>query len=53
VNAGWILLAVAIAGAVVMLVTSWVRRDRYLDLGTVSHHWIAEQRLGQSQNSQR
>ncbi|HXD21677.1 MAG TPA: hypothetical protein VN654_31945 [Vicinamibacterales bacterium] len=52
VNPGWILLTVGVAGAVVMLVTSWVRRDQYLALGTVSHHWIAEQRLGQSQNSQ-
>lgn len=51
-NPGWILLTVGVAGAVVMLVTSWVRRDQYLALGTVSHHWIAEQRLGQSQNSQ-
>jgi hypothetical protein len=53
VNAGWILLAVGITGAVVMLVTSWLRRGQYLDLGTVSHQWIAEQRLGQSQNPQR
>jgi hypothetical protein len=50
VNAGWILLAVGIVGAGVMRVTSWVRRDQYLDLGTVSHHWIAEQRLDQRQN---
>jgi hypothetical protein len=53
VNTGWVLLAVSIAGAVVMLVTSWVRRDQYLDLGTVSPHWIAEQRLGKSQDPQR
>jgi hypothetical protein len=53
VNAGWILLALGIAGAVVMLAASWVRRDRSPDLGSVSHQWIAEQRLGQSQNSQR
>ena len=53
VNAVWILLAVGIAGAVVMLVTSWVRRDQYADLGTVSHQWIAEQRFGQGQNPQR
>jgi hypothetical protein len=53
VNAGWILLALGIAGVVVMLVTSWVRRDRQRDLGTVSHHWIAEQRFGSGQDSQR
>ena len=49
-NAGWILLAAGIVGAGVMLVMSWVRRDHDLDLGTVSHHWIAEQRLDQRQN---
>ena len=51
-NAGWILLVLGIAGAVVMQATSRLRRDQYGDLGTVSHHWIAEQRLGQGQNSQ-
>jgi hypothetical protein len=53
VNAGWTLLAVGIGGAVVMLVRAWVRRDRYPDHGTVSHQWIAEQRLGQGSNPPR
>ena len=53
VNAGWILLAIGTVGAVVWLATSWARRDHYADLGTVSHHWIAEQRLGRGQNPQR
>jgi len=53
VSAGWILLAVGIAAVVVMLVRSWARRDRQRDLGTVSHHWIAEQRFGSGQDSQR
>jgi hypothetical protein len=54
VNAGWILPAIGVARAVVMLATSWARRDQYGDLGTVSHHWTAEQqRLGQGRNSHR
>jgi hypothetical protein len=50
VNAAWILLAIGITGAVTMLATSWLRRDQYDGLGTVSQDWIAEQRLGQGQN---
>jgi hypothetical protein len=53
VNAGWILLTVAVAGALVMLAISWARRDQYRDLGTVSHRWIAEQKLGQAQHPER
>jgi hypothetical protein len=36
-----------------MLTTSWRRRDQGLDLGNVSHHWIAERRMGQGHDSQR
>lgn len=46
VNAGWVVLGMGIAVAVLMLATSRLRRDHDLDLGTVSHHWIAEQRMG-------
>jgi hypothetical protein len=54
VNTGWILLAIGIAGSVVMLATSWARRDHDGDLGIVSQHWIAEhQRLGAGRHSQR
>jgi hypothetical protein len=53
VNAGWIVLAVFIGGAIVMLATSRLRRHQIGDLGTVSHQWIAEQRLGQEHDSQR
>jgi hypothetical protein len=54
VSAAWILLVIGVAGAVVMLATSWGRRYQYGDLGAVSQYWIAEQqRLGQGQNSQR
>lgn len=52
-NASWILLGVAVAVAVVVLVTSWLRRDHDVDLGSVSHQWIAEQRMGQGHDPQR
>ena len=52
-NALWVLLAIAVAGAIVALAMSWLRRDEDSDLGTVSHQWIAEQRLGQGQDSRR
>jgi len=53
VNAGWVALGIGIAVAVLMLATSWFRRDHDVDLGSVSHHWIAEQRMGQGDNPQR
>jgi hypothetical protein len=53
VNPNWIILAVGVAGAVVMPATSRLRRDRVVDLGTVSHQWMAEQRLGRGNDPQR
>jgi uncharacterized protein (TIGR03382 family) len=45
VTVGWIILGLGIVAAVLMLATSWLRRDRKdADLGSVSHQWIAEQR---------
>ena len=53
-NAGWIVLGIGVAVAIVMLATSWLRRYQDdLDLGTVSHQWIAEQRPGQGHDQQR
>lgn len=50
----WIVVGLGIAGAVAALVTSWQRgRDQHADLGTVSHQWIAEHRLGQGTDSRR
>jgi len=46
VNLGWIVLGMGIAVAVLMLAASWLWRDHHVDLGSVSHHWIAEQRMG-------
>ena len=53
VNAGWIVLGMGAAVTVLALATSWLRRDHHADLGSVSHHWIAEQRLGQGQDPHR
>jgi hypothetical protein len=36
-----------VAVAMLMLTTSWRRRDQEADLGSVSHQWMAEQRMGQ------
>jgi hypothetical protein len=52
VNAGWIVLGLGAAVAVVTLASSWLRRD-HVDLGSVSHHWIAEQRMSQEQDPHR
>jgi hypothetical protein len=46
VNAIWIALSVGIAVAVAALATSWVPRYQGVDLGTVSHRWMAQQRFG-------
>jgi hypothetical protein len=53
VNADWIVPGIGIAVAVVMLVKSWFRRDRDVELGSVSHRWIAEQRMGPGRDSHR
>lgn len=49
----WVIVALGIAGAIVALVTAWRRGDRLGDLGSVSHQWIAEHRLGSGQDSGR
>jgi hypothetical protein len=53
VNTAWIVLGIGIAIVMIMLTTPWRRRDRQRDLGSVSHQWIAEQRMGQGHDSQR
>jgi hypothetical protein len=52
-NTVWVVVGLGIAGAVIALVTSWRRGDHLSDLGTVSHQWIAEHRLGSGQDSRR
>jgi F0F1-type ATP synthase membrane subunit c/vacuolar-type H+-ATPase subunit K len=49
VNAAWIALGVGIAVAVAAFATSWVRPYQGVDLGTVSRHWMAQQRLGRKE----
>jgi hypothetical protein len=49
----WIVLGMGIAVAGLVLATSWLRRDHEGNLGSVSHQWIAEQRMGQGHDSQR
>jgi hypothetical protein len=53
VSDAWILLAMVLAAAGLMLATTWYRRGEHVDLGSVSHQWIAEQRAGQGYDSQR
>jgi uncharacterized membrane protein len=53
VNAAWVLVALVAVGAMVALLTSLLRGDRSADLGTVSHQWVAEHRLGSGQDQRR
>jgi hypothetical protein len=53
VNTIWVVVGLGIVGAIIALVTSWRRTDSQADLGAVSHHWIAEQRLGPGSDSRR
>ena len=45
-NAGSIVLGMATAVACLVLVRTWLRRGEDVDLGSVSHQWIAEHRAG-------
>jgi hypothetical protein len=47
VNTAWIVIGIGVAVAMLVLTTSWRRRDQEVDLGSVSHQWMAEQRMGQ------
>jgi hypothetical protein len=53
VNAGLIVTAIGVVGAVVILAMPRLRRHQAVDLGTVSDQWIAEQRFGQGNDPQR
>ena len=52
-NINWIVPSVGVVVAIALLVASRLRRDHDVDLGTVSHQWMAEQRLGQGHDRQR
>jgi hypothetical protein len=53
VTAIWIVVGVAVIGAIVALVSAWHRGDQGTDMGAVSNQWISEHRLGQSNDSRR
>jgi len=46
-NLVWIVLAIAVLGAIVKKVAGPRKRASQSDLGSVSHQWIAEHRLAQ------
>ena len=48
-----LLFAMAAAVAGLVAATTWFRRGEDVNLGSVSHQWIAEQRAGQPYDSQR
>jgi hypothetical protein len=48
----WIVAGLALAAAASVL-TFRARADRSADMGAVSHQWIAEHRLGTSQDTRR
>lgn len=52
-NGAWIILGLAVFGAIAAM-NRWSHgRGRRPDLGFVSQQWVAEHRLSQSQSSQR
>jgi hypothetical protein len=50
-NTLWILGGLAVVGAIFALARSWQRRGGDEDLGSVSHQWVAEHRLGHANDS--
>ena len=52
-NAGWIAIGLLLAAALVLIGASRFRRRQDIDLGSVSHHWIAEHRLRQGNDHHR
>jgi len=50
----WVVIGLVTTGVAIPLVTSWRRRRSHVvDLGAVSHQWIAEHRLGSGDESGR
>jgi len=52
-STGWLAIGITAAGAILAVFASWHRRHQLADYGTVSTHWIAEQRAGQRPDSER
>jgi hypothetical protein len=49
----WIVAALGVAAVIIAIISAWQRRDQRTDLGTVSHQWITENRVGPGQDSRR
>jgi hypothetical protein len=49
----WVVIGLVVAVLVITLITSWWRRSPGGDLGSVSHQWISEHRLGSGEESRR
>jgi hypothetical protein len=47
VNMLWIAGGVGVIAALAAILRTWQRREHSDDMGSVSHQWISEQRLGQ------
>jgi hypothetical protein len=51
-NGTWVLLGLGVLGVVAATI-GWLQgRSQQADMGSVSHQWIAEHRLSQTQDSQ-
>ena len=48
-----VIVAILCSIALILAATSWLRRHEPVDLGTVSHQWIAEQKFGPGSDSRR
>jgi hypothetical protein len=48
----WIVVGLGIIAAIIAVISAWQRRGgQRTDLGTVSHQWIMENRMGPGQDS--
>ena len=52
-NVVWIVLGLAVAGALVAIAATRRRTRGTADLGAVSHQWIAEHRMNSAEESRR
>jgi hypothetical protein len=53
VTTNWIAILAALAAVAIVAILPWLRRRDRVDLGTVSHAWIAEQRFGATRDPRR
>jgi hypothetical protein len=49
----WFVIGTVIVAILIAIVAAWQRGDEYSDFGSVSHQWIAEHRLGQTDDPRR